>query len=498
MLKIGWSKRDVSTTEPVSIPGQFHLRISKGIMDPIMLSCLVVDDGNDLVIFLSGDFVGGKNAIKDIRTKISEKRKDIPPEKIIFNVTHTHCGPGLEEDAKIKILKEITDIYPPEKYREFMTDMATEAIIEAYDKRCEGYIAYGYGYAVVAHSRRTRYSVDLAELPGGEVNKTSSLSVDKFVQMYGTTNHDYFEGFEGGADHFANFMYTFDKDRKLTGAIINIPCPSQNSGQEWYLSADYWHDIRQKIYEKHGEIGILTQCAAAGDLAPRILHYFKAEERRYKLKYDGLWKDREIYNRKEIADRVSLAFDEVLSWAKKDLISEAEIVHNVKTLKLEQILITEEQYKLAKEQISVLEAEGYEHSSDLKTECTNRSLHETKKLRFKKLIERYEAQQKSSLLDIEVHIIKLGDIAFATNPFELYIDYQHQIQARSPFVQTFIVQLADQPEKARYGYVATERAMKNMGYSANIYSNTVSPNGGHMLVEETLKELKIMYSDNKN
>ena len=34
MLKIGWSKRDVSTTEPVHIPGQFHARISKEIMDP--------------------------------------------------------------------------------------------------------------------------------------------------------------------------------------------------------------------------------------------------------------------------------------------------------------------------------------------------------------------------------------------------------------------------------------------------------------------------------
>ena len=43
MLKIGWSRRDVSTKEPVNLPGQFHARISEGIMDPITLNCLVIE-----------------------------------------------------------------------------------------------------------------------------------------------------------------------------------------------------------------------------------------------------------------------------------------------------------------------------------------------------------------------------------------------------------------------------------------------------------------------
>ena len=490
MLKIGWSKRDVSTTEPVSIPGQFHMRVSKGIMDPIMLSCLVLDDGNDIVIFLSGDFVSGGQTIDDIRSKILKKRTDISIEKIIFHVTHTHCGAGLAKDRRIDILQPIMNIYPPEKYREFMTDMATEAICEAYDNRQEGYIAYGYGYAVVAHSRRTRYSDDLSKRPGGECNRTSSLTIDRYVQMYGPTNHEKFVGFEGGADHFANFMYTFDKNKKLTGAIINIPCPSQNSGQAWYLSADYWHDVREKIYAKYGNIGILPQCAAAGDLAPRTLHCFKAEERRYRLKYDANWEDREVFNRKEIAERISIAFDEVLSWAQKELISDAKIIHTVKEIQLERLLITDDQYRLAKEQIQELEATGYVHSDDLKTETINRTTHMVRIKRFEKIIQRYEEQQISQTAGIELHVIRIGDIAFATNPFELYIDYQHQIQARSPFVQTFIVQLADPPKKyGSLGYLATDRAMENLGYSANIYSNSVSPEGGHTLVEETLKEL---------
>ena len=121
------------------------------------------------------------------------------------------------------------------------------------------------------------------------------------------------------------------------------------------------------------------------------------------------------------------------------------------------------------------------------------TVQKTKVNRYQNIINRYEAQQKNPTSDMELHVIKIGDIAFATNPYELYIDFQHQIQARSPFTQTFIVQLVDQPAGNPGGYLATERGMANLGYSANIYSNTISPEGGHTLVEETLKELKKIY-----
>ena len=82
----------------------------------------------------------------------------------------------------------------------------------------------------------------------------------------------------------------------------------------------------------------------------------------------------------------------------------------------------------------------------------------------------------------------LHDVAFATNRFELFIDFMHRIQARSPFVQTFIVQLTADP-RGRGSYLATERAQKNKGYSATPYCNQVSPKGGQQLVEQTLKML---------
>ena len=94
---------------------------------------------------------------------------------------------------------------------------------------------------------------------------------------------------------------------------------------------------------------------------------------------------------------------------------------------------------------------------------------------------------------IELNTIRVGDIAFTTNPFELYIDYQHRIQARSPFTQTFIVQLCGIPDGNYCSeYLATERAVENVGYSAAIYDNYVSPKGGDILVEQTLEQLNLL------
>ena len=77
---------------------------------------------------------------------------------------------------------------------------------------------------------------------------------------------------------------------------------------------------------------------------------------------------------------------------------------------------------------------------------------------------------------MDVNVVRIGDIAFCTTPFELYMDFMHRVQARSPFVQTFVVQLAG--DVGSY-YLPTERGRDNKGYSASLFCNMVGPEGGH-------------------
>ncbi len=95
--------------------------------------------------------------------------------------------------------------------------------------------------------------------------------------------------------------------------------------------------------------------------------------------------------------------------------------------------------------------------------------------------------ETDSIKPIEFHVIRLGDIAIATNPFELYIDYGIRIKARSKAVLTLLVQLSCQTN----GYLPTEKAVKGGGYSADKF--VVGPKGGQILVNETVKKINDLW-----
>jgi hypothetical protein len=493
-LLIGWASRDVTTTKPVNIPGQFQMRISQGVMDPVTVTALVIDNGADCVIFLSADLVVIRSYLLDeLREAVAEKNMQIPVNKILMNATHTHTAPSHYADTpdEEQVPHDGIEIASSDEYRRFLVDQASDAICEAYAGRRPGGIAYGYGYAVVGHSRRVVYFDDLSKRPGAVINSTHG--VNGHACMYGNTNDDQFSHYEAGADHFINLLFTFDVQKQLTGAIVNVPCPSQNSEGEYRISADFWHDVRTAIGAKYGEIFILPQCAAAGDLSPRILHYKKAQERRFRLKYGN--SATELAARRDIAERIAQCFDEVYSWAKQEIFTALPLHHVVETVELSKRLISDEEYAVAKGGLEELGKEGFITEGTPKERLYNNSILVAKRNRFRRIISRYYEQKNQLKLPMELHVLRIGDIAFASNRFELYMDYQHRIQARSPFEQTFIVQLAGQPGKDGGTYLCTTRGEQGRGYSASMYCNIVSPKGGQELVERTVQILKEIHTE---
>ena len=105
------------------------------------------------------------------------------------------------------------------------------------------------------------------------------------------------------------------------------------------------------------------------------------------------------------------------------------------------------------------------------------------------LIGRYRVQQFTELYPIESHIVHFGDLAFATNPFELFLDFGNRLKARSYAAQTFVVQLCC----GKGGYLPTAKAEKAGHYSAYITRGNVGHEGGDLLVREQLKEINEMF-----
>jgi len=104
--------------------------------------------------------------------------------------------------------------------------------------------------------------------------------------------------------------------------------------------------------------------------------------------------------------------------------------------------------------------------------------------------DRFELQQECPKLSYEVHMLRIGDMAIATNPFELYLDYGIRIQQRSPAVQTFVVQLAGAGT-----YLPTRRSIAGGAYGAVPASTAIGPEGGHELVEQTLEMIESLFSE---
>ncbi|NLB46028.1 MAG: hypothetical protein GX821_12815, partial [Clostridiaceae bacterium] len=105
------------------------------------------------------------------------------------------------------------------------------------------------------------------------------------------------------------------------------------------------------------------------------------------------------------------------------------------------------------------------------------------------VVDRYLLQQETTQYRFKSHILRIGTAALATNPFELFCEYGMRIKARSRAAQTIIVQLAN----GNGGYLPTAEALAGGSYSSKPASTLCDPDGGDLLVEQTLDAINSMW-----
>lgn len=191
---------------------------------------------------------------------------------------------------------------------------------------------------------------------------------------------------------------------------------------------------------------------------------------------------RGLTHRQDIGRRLANAVEEVLPLAQMEATEAAPLQHLVRQVHLTRQPISEEQVQTARRDLERLEAE---EPADERA-ATRRY---TQMNRAQRVIDRYEEQQEQPTLEYTIHVIRLGDVALATNPFEYYLDYGLRIEARSPAEQTFTIQRAGQQ-----GYIPTARALEGGGYSADGH-NLIGAEGGQELVEQTLLMLHELWPE---
>jgi len=486
-LQIGWGHADITPDEPVQLTGQFHVRISEGVADPIGVTALALSsesaDPASSVIFVSCEIVSIPDSLtQQVREGLGKALPDIDPKSVILNATHTHSAPEIRLDGDRKFrgggmsssgLAIDLPSMDPKDYSAFAAAQIVRAVQQAWKARAPGSIGFGLGTAVVGRNRRMSY-------------------LDGSTKMYGNTSDKDFSHVEGYEDHSLNLIGTWSEEGDLTGLVVNLACPSQVSENIFQVSADFWHDTRLEVRRRHGDgIFILSQCSAAGDLSPRPPWDKPAEARMLELTGRS--------PRQEIAMRIADGIDAVLPFIEANRCSHPALIRRNGVVELPL-----NQPSQADVDEAMAEAKG--HLQTYRELAADLEAHPEKKQEprwYVKITEAYRRmmwyesvktrresiQQNHTTMAIEANIVRIGDLVFATNPFEYYLDFGIRIKARSPAIQTFLVQLAGHGT-----YVPTERAAAGRSYGAVPASTPIGPEGGRQLAEWTLQEINGMWA----
>lgn len=500
-LKIGWAEVNITPDKKVALAGQFAERISEYVEKPLTATALAIEGEDDQVVFCSCDLGNASwNLVVGVRERLSGNGLGLQPEKVILNAIHTHTGPmyprGRRSDANkggvVRGFRQTLEEFlsPGQKYIEkenisanpeiatqkevydMLVDRLAKVIMEAWQLRREGSFSNAFGRVAVGMCRRAVYS-------------------DGTAQMWGDTNTAVFSALEGGNDSGLELLYFFNENKKLTGIVANLACPAQCVQHRLFISPDFWGEVKVLLREYFGqELFLLPQCSAAGDQCPvDLVRWVEPDSdlndpnikprKPTRRKADPSMFD--LQGMRKVGKRIALEIIEVWKEGLDEVQKKPEFVHEVKVLQLPIRRATFTDLENAKKGIR----------DYLRNKPGDVDYNDVAFLQVHLgVIARFEMQDYLETLDTEIHVIRLGTVAFATNPFELFLDYGNQIKARSLAEQTFLIQLANGAE----GYLPTEKAERAGHYSAFISSGQVGHAGGEQLVREMLKYINNLYS----
>lgn len=454
-LQVGWATVSITPDAPVQLHGQFHERVSTTVLDPCMATALALESvdaqGNtEQAVLVSCDLVNlDREVMEEVRRRVAQRLPDFDSRKLFANCTHTHTGPtlmrGLYKDPDPGVMG-------PVEYAPFFCDRMEEVIVAAWAARRPGAMSRAVGHAAVGFNRIARYH-------------------DGSSKMYGSSADPGFRALEGGHDHGLESLFLWDDHDTLTGIVINIACPSQVVEGKDFVSADFWGPVREELRKLYSDdLFVYPMVSAAGDQSPRDL------VRRGRGEPDM----RSEPGMHEMARRIVGGVRDAFETAQTERLRDPVFRHHAEWLALPARRVTHQEAAAARAEIARIEQAGPVQPGSPQAGSMRR---------MGAVAARYDTQGDAPTYTMDLHVIRLGDIAIATNPFELYLDYGLQIKARSRAPQTLLAQLTGD----RGLYLPTRAAVNGGAYGSRITENLVGPEGGDALVAHTLEVINGMW-----
>lgn len=497
IIKAGWGTADITPKRPVDLYGQYYQRVSKAVRDPLSVTALALEQpsaGQRLgqAILVSCDQAMVDRALMEaVRENLKKQIPDFDPSMLVVSATHTHNAPGAYEP--LPFWKRDPALLPSAEFRATLIGAIVFAAAQAWKSRAAAQIGAAAGLASVGHCRRPVYQ-------------------DGSSEMYGATDRPDFVGMEGGEDDTVGVVGVWSARGDLTGLLVNVVCPSQVMEATYVVTADMFGEMRRVLQERCGKnVSVLCQVGAAGDQAPRDL----TRPHRGGPTY---WDEAGMV---ELGRRLADAAMQALPRAELSRQASPVLRHLVLTPRLPLRMVSTEEYAQAVSELGALMAREpggaspsaggsafvggsspvsayasflaktaereklpvpgpYDDKNDDLVLIINREL----------MVERFRKQRRDPEYTAELHVLRLGDTALSTSPFELFLDYGLRIRASSPAALTLHAQLACDEA----GYLPTARAVAGGGYGALVANGLIGPDGGQLLAQSILEGMRRLFS----
>lgn len=420
------------------------LPIASHVHDDLHARCLMLDDGKTKLVFVIIDNIMVNRELCDEAKWLIKEETDIPVENILISATHTHSiGSG-----RLSVL-------PLNRYQKFVIKRLADLVRIAHNNMEPARIGWGAGNVpdhVFVRRWKMKPESDVSNPFGGQ---------DQVMMNPGIGNTNIVEP-ASEPDPEVSFISVQSIDGRPIALLANYGLHYVGGVPRGHISADYFALFADRIQELLKAdrqdpvfVGIMSN-GTAGD----VNNINFSEEREVNPPYEKMRRvaddvAREVFrvhNKIEFHDWVPLG------------VAHSELSLKVRKPDNKAVIYARNALKEPDKRI------GPHGSKKLYNERTLRML------------------EWPDYINVIIQTFRIGDLGVAAIPFETFAETGLEIKAKSPFKQSFVIELAN----GNYDYLPTPEQHKLGGYETWLSTNKVEEEASTKIVATLLEQFESM------
>lgn len=415
-LRAGAAVADITPEQlPVSMTGSFQDRQATGVADRLHARSLVLDDGRIRVAVVVCDSCLISREIFDAAKQIASQRTGIPTERMLMSATHTHTAPTAVPLAQCN---------PDPQYVQWLTQQIAAAVIKANARLQPAQIGWGSGEEPNEVGNR-RWFVQPEAILTNPFGRT-----DDKVRMNPPAGSDQLIRPAGPVDPEVSVVSVQTTTGEPLAVLGNYSLHYVGGIPAGQLSADYFGEFARQIAARvEGDesfVGIMSN-GTSGD----VNNYNFREKPRAAAP---------LVRVREVADRIA----DVAAQASAGIEYRGGIALAMHERKLELGVRRPNETEVARAQELLAAAADPQR-------LNTPELYAQETLRL---------ANHAPTVEIKLQVLRIGELAIAAIPCEVFAEMGLEIKRRSPFPDTFTISLAN----GYSGYLPTPEQHALGGY----------------------------------